>query len=60
MMTTNTLVVVGDQPVTQSTSSNLLVVNSAIVAVFAAVVGLVALRSLSRKKRVGYSRIQPP
>lgn len=59
MMTTNTLVIVGDQPVTQSTSSKLLVVNSAIVAVFAAVAGLVALRSLSRKKRVGYSRIQP-
>jgi hypothetical protein len=60
MMTTNTLVVVGDQPVTESTSSKLLVVNSAIVAVLTAVVGLIALKSLSRKKRVGYSRIQTP
>lgn len=59
MTTTNTLVVVGDQPVTQSTNSQLLVVNSAIVVVLTAVAGLVALRGLSRKKRVGYSRIQP-
>jgi hypothetical protein len=60
MTTTNTLVVVGDQPVTQSTSSQLLVVNSAIVVVLTAVVGLVALKGLSRKKRGGHSRIQPP
>lgn len=61
MATTNTMVVVGDQPVTQSTSSNLLVVNAAIVVVLTAVVGLVAFKALSRKRnRVGYSRIQPP
>jgi len=59
MMTTNTLVVVGDEPVTQSANSQLLVVNSAIVVVLAAVAGLVALRGLSRKKRGGYSRIHP-
>jgi len=59
--TTNTLVVVGDKPVTQSTSSKLLVVNSAIVVLVTAVAGLVAFKSLSKKKnRVGYSRIQPP
>ena len=60
MTTTNTLVVVGDQPVTQSTSSQLLVMNSAIVAVLTAVVGLVAFKALSRKKRGGQPRIQPP
>jgi hypothetical protein len=60
MATTNTMVVVGDQPVTQSTSSNILVVNAAIVVVLTAVVGLVAFKALSKKKRVGYSRIQPP
>ncbi len=60
MMTTNTLVVVGDEPITQSNSPKLLVVNSAIVVVLTAVVGLVALKSLSKKKRVDYSRIQPP
>lgn len=59
MMTTNTLVVVGDQPVTQSANSQLLVVNSAIVVVLTAVAGLVAIKSFSRKKKVGYSRIQP-
>ncbi len=59
MMTTNTLVVVGDHPVTQSTNSKLLVVNSAIVVVLTAVAGLVALRSLSRKKKVDYNLIQP-
>ncbi|MCK4318138.1 hypothetical protein KAW53_05170, partial [Candidatus Bathyarchaeota archaeon] len=59
MMTTNTLVVVGDHPVTQSANSQLLVVNSAIVVALTAVVGLVALKSFSRKKKVGYSRIQP-
>ena len=59
MMTTNTLVVVGDEPVTQSANSQLLVVNSAIAVVFIAVAGLVALKSFSRKKKVGYSRIQP-
>jgi len=50
MMTTNTLVVVGDQPVTQSTNYQLLVVNSAIIVVLTGVAGLVALRGLSRKK----------
>ena len=60
MTTTNTLVVVGDQPVTQSTNSQILVVNSAIVVVLTAVVGLIALKVLSRKKKVGYSRIHPP
>jgi hypothetical protein len=62
MATTNTLVVVGDQPVTESTNSNLLVVNAAIVVALTAVVGLVAFKALSRKKddKVGYSRIQPP
>jgi len=61
MMTTKTLVVVGDKPVTQSTSSKLLVVNSAIVVLVTAIAGLVAFKSLFKKKnRVGYSRIQPP
>jgi hypothetical protein len=62
MATTNTLVIVGDQPVNESTSPNLLVVNSAIVLVLTAVVGLVAFKALSKKKkiRMGYSRIQPP
>ncbi len=60
MVTTNTMVVVGDQPITQSTSSKLLVMNSAIVVVLTAVAGLVVLRGVSRKKKVDYSRIQPP
>ena len=60
MTTTNTLVVVGDQPVTQSTNSQILVLNSAIAVVLTAVVGLIALKSFSRKKKAGYSRIQPP
>ncbi len=60
MATTNTLVVVGDQPVTESTSSSLLVVNAAIVVVLTSVVGLVAFKALSGKKKVSYSRIQPP
>ena len=62
MTTTKAMVVVGDQPVAQSTSSRFLVVNSAIVVVLTAIVGLVAFKALSRKKKdgVGYSRIQPP
>ena len=60
MTTTEAMVVVGDQPVTESTSSNLLVVNATIVVVLTAVVGLVAFKALSGKKRVSYSRIQPP
>ncbi len=62
MATTNTMVVVGNQSVIESTSSSLLVVNAAIAVVLTAVVGLVAFKALSGKKksRVDYSRIQPP
>jgi len=62
MANTNTMVVVGDQPVTESKSSNLLVMNSAVVVLLTAVVGLVAFKALSKKNKKGvdYSRIQPP
>jgi hypothetical protein len=62
MATTNTMVVVGDQPVTESKSSNLLLVNAAIVVLLTAVVGLVAFKALSKKNKNGedYPRIQPP
>lgn len=49
MTTTNTLVVVGGQPVAQSTNSNLLVMNAAIVVALTAVAGLAAFKVLSRR-----------